>query len=167
LTVSRKDFVTPIPKRAGSGYTSCHTLSGGSGLSCPKPQGRLRSFWFTAPTVRMYPIHGIYNTCDVSTLKGICPQFLYAPRLFSFSGSIWRLFAPHDPKCNFSNTLRRLWPRPYYSNRLLATRICVVVMTIMSFPDSLGTTSSGFYLTCLACPFAGLYQLPLMSLYSE
>jgi hypothetical protein len=95
-------------------------------------------------TVKMYPIHGIYNTCDVSTLKGICPQFLYAPRLFSFSGSIWRLFVPHDPKGNFSNTLRRLWPHPYYSNRLLATRICVIVMTIMSFPDSLCSTCSSF-----------------------
>jgi hypothetical protein len=68
---------------------------------------------YNTPTVRMNPIHGIYNTCDVSTLKGTCPQFLYAPRLFSFSGSIWRLFVPHDPKGSFSDTLRRLWPRPY------------------------------------------------------
>jgi hypothetical protein len=34
---------------------------------------------YNTPTVRIYPIHGIYNTYDVSTLKGTCPQFLYAP----------------------------------------------------------------------------------------
>jgi hypothetical protein len=32
-----------------SGYTSCHMSSGGSGLSRPKPQGKLRSFLSTAP----------------------------------------------------------------------------------------------------------------------
>jgi hypothetical protein len=41
---SRKDSTTPIARRVESGYTNYHMSSGGSGLSRPKPQGRLHFF---------------------------------------------------------------------------------------------------------------------------
>jgi hypothetical protein len=42
IEASRKDFMMKIARKEESGYMSCHMSSGGSRLSRPKPQDKLR-----------------------------------------------------------------------------------------------------------------------------
>jgi hypothetical protein len=76
---------------------------------------------FSTPMVRMYPIHGISNTCDGSTPKQFRVQFLYASRAsFIFLGRFGS-FMPHNPKCKFLNTnAAALATSKLSTNRLLA-----------------------------------------------
>jgi hypothetical protein len=85
----------------------------------------------------MYPIHGIHgisSTCDGSTHKQTCFQFLYASRAsFSFLGRFGG-FVPHDPKYKFLNAnAAALATLKLYTNRLLASGTWVVAMIFVFF----------------------------------
>jgi hypothetical protein len=70
----KKRLYDETARKEESGYTSCHMLSGGSGLSHPKPQDKLRSFSSTAlkpsyrPTSCGNP-HGLKCTMKARRMK--------------------------------------------------------------------------------------------------
>jgi hypothetical protein len=53
--LKKKDSIMKTARKEGSGYTSCHMSSGGSGLSRPKPHDKHCSSWSTALKLSVTP----------------------------------------------------------------------------------------------------------------